>query len=40
MTNMKAKYGIVNEDIYNFNEVGFQMGVIGSRIVITGLERR
>lgn len=40
VTNMKAKHGIVDEDIYNFDEAGFQMGVIGSRIVITGSERR
>jgi hypothetical protein len=39
VTNIKAKYGIINKDIYNFDEVGFQMGVIGSRMVITGSER-
>jgi hypothetical protein len=38
--NIKAKHGIVDEDIYNFDEAGFQMGVIGSRMVITGSERR
>ena len=38
--NMKAKHSIVDEDIYNFDEAGFQMGVIGSRMVITGSERR
>jgi hypothetical protein len=37
---MKAKYSIINKDIYNFNKAGFQMGVIGSRMVITGSERR
>lgn len=40
MKNMKAKHGIVDEDVYNFDEAGFQMGVIGSRMVITGSERR
>ena len=38
--NTKAKYGILDEDTYNFDETGFKMGVIGSRIVITGTERR
>ena len=38
--NMKAKYGILDEDTYNFDETGFQMGVIGPRLVITGTERR
>jgi len=35
-----AKYGIHNKDIHNFDETGFQMGVIGSMKVITGSERR
>ena len=30
-----AKYGIVEEDIYNFDETGFQMGVIATAKVIT-----
>ena len=37
--NMKAKYGILDEDTYNFDEAGFQMGVIGTRMVITSTER-
>jgi hypothetical protein len=36
----KEKYGITTEDIYNFDETGFQMGVISSQIVVTGTERR
>ena len=40
ITDTKAKYGILDEDTYNFDEAGFQMGVIGSRMVITGSERR
>jgi hypothetical protein len=36
----KAKYGVHNEDIHNFDETGFQMGVIGSMKVVTGAERR
>jgi hypothetical protein len=35
----KAKYG-VHDDVHNFNETGFQMGVIGSMKVVTGSERR
>ena len=38
--NMKAKYGILDEDIYNFDETGFQMGVIATARVITGTKRR
>lgn len=38
--NTKAKYGILDEDTYNFDETGFQMGKIGPRMVITGTERR
>ncbi|OBS16264.1 hypothetical protein FPOA_27625 [Fusarium poae] len=38
--NTIAKYGIRSDDIYNFDETGFMMGMIGSGIVITGAERR
>src|SRR5450432_2354198 len=37
--NTIAKYGIQEEDIYNFDETGFQMGVITTAKVITGAER-
>jgi hypothetical protein len=37
--NMKAKYGIVDEDMYNFDESGFLLGKISSQLVVTGLER-
>jgi hypothetical protein len=37
--NTIAKYGIQEEDIYNFDETGFQMGVITTAKVITGSER-
>ncbi|EDN03594.1 conserved hypothetical protein [Histoplasma mississippiense (nom. inval.)] len=37
--NTIAKYGILDDDIYNFDETGFQMGVIGTARVITGSER-
>jgi hypothetical protein len=38
--NTRLKYGITDADIYNFNETGFQMGVIASKMVITGADRR
>ena len=38
--NTVAKYGIQDDDVYNFDEAGFQMGVITTRLVITGTERR
>lgn len=37
---MVAKYGIVDADIYNFDETGFQMGVITNGMVVTSSERR
>jgi hypothetical protein len=36
----KAKYGICDEDIYNFDEAGFMMGKITTQLVVTGSERR
>jgi hypothetical protein len=36
----KAKYGVHDKDMHNFDETGFQMGVIGSMKVVTGSERR
>ena len=38
--NTIAKYGIVDDDIYNFDEAGFQMGVIGTARVVTSSEAR
>ncbi len=38
--NTLQKYGIAEEDIYNFDEAGCQMGVISTAVVITGAERR
>ena len=36
-----AMYGIADEDIYNFDETGFLMGLLAaSGIVITSAERR
>ena len=34
------KHGIATEDIHNFDETGFQMGVISTGVVVTGSERR
>ena len=36
----KARYGICDDDVYNFNEAGFMMGKITTQLVVTGLERR
>jgi len=35
----KAKYGVHDNDIQNFDKTGFQMGVIESIKVVTGSER-
>ena len=37
--NTIKKYGILLEDIYNFDKIGFQMGVIATARVVTGSER-
>jgi hypothetical protein len=37
---MKAKYGILDEDTHNFDETGFMMGVIKGQIIFTGSEKR
>ena len=36
----KDKYGVQDDDIYNFDKTGFQIGVIGSIKVVTGFKRR
>jgi hypothetical protein len=36
----KLKYGILNKDVYNFDEAGFIIGKITTQLVVTGLERR
>jgi hypothetical protein len=38
--NMRAKYGIQDEDLYNFDETGFMMGVICPAMVVTRADRR
>ena len=37
--NTITKYRIIEEDIYNFDKTGFQIGVISIAKVITGVER-
>jgi hypothetical protein len=38
--NTKAKYGIQDEDTYNFDKSGFMMGIILTGAVVTGSERQ
>ena len=38
--NTKEKYGILDDDTYNFDETGFMMGVIRTELVVTGTEKR
>lgn len=38
--NTIVKYGIVTDDIYNFDESGFAMGIASTLRVITSLDRR
>ncbi|ENH68228.1 hypothetical protein FOC1_g10000541 [Fusarium oxysporum f. sp. cubense race 1] len=38
--NTIAKYGIRSDEIYNFDETGFLMGMIASGMVVTGTDRR
>jgi hypothetical protein len=33
-----AKYGITDDDLYNFDETGFMMGVITASIVVTYMQ--
>jgi hypothetical protein len=35
----KAKYGVYNDDVHNFDKTGFWMGDIDSIKVVTGAER-
>jgi hypothetical protein len=40
VANTKAKYGIGDDDTYNFDETGFIMGAIQGQMVFTGSEKR
>ena len=35
MYNVKVKYGILDDDSYNFNETGFIIGIIIAAMVVT-----
>ena len=35
MQNVKAKYSIVDDDVYNFDETRFMMGIIFAGMVVT-----
>ena len=37
--NTIEKHGITDDDIYNFDETGLQMGVISTAVIVTGSER-
>ncbi|KAF2834446.1 hypothetical protein M501DRAFT_1020805 [Patellaria atrata CBS 101060] len=37
---MRAKYAIQDADLYNFDEIGFMMGVICGGMVVTRADRR
>jgi hypothetical protein len=37
---MRAKYGILDYDFYNFDETGFMMGIICPTIVVTRADQR
>jgi len=37
---MRAKYGILDCDFYNFDETGFMIGIICAAIVVTRTDRR
>ncbi|APA15656.1 hypothetical protein SS1G_09530 [Sclerotinia sclerotiorum 1980 UF-70] len=39
VSNMRAKYGILDCDLYNFDETGFMMGQISPHIVVTKADR-
>jgi hypothetical protein len=39
VANMRAKYRIQDCDFYNFDEIGFMMGVICSSMVVTRADR-
>lgn len=38
--NTVAKYGVVESDIYNFEETGFMMGIISTGMIVTSAYRR
>ena len=40
VANMRTKYGIQDEDFYNFDEIGFMIGVICAGMIVTRADRR
>ncbi len=38
--NIRAKYGVLDYDFYNFDETGFIIGIISLVIVVTRVDRR
>jgi len=38
--NIKVKYGILDDDSYNFDETGFMMGIIIATMVVTTSDGR
>jgi hypothetical protein len=40
VANTKAKYSIADDNIYNFDETGFIIGVIQGQMVFTGSKKR
>jgi hypothetical protein len=38
LQNIKAKYGVLDDDLYNFDETGFMMGIIFPGTVVTTSE--
>ena len=40
MYNVKVKYGILDDDSYNFDETGFMMGIIIATMVVTTSDGR
>ena len=40
VANMRAKYGIIDGDFYNFDETGFMMGMIQPNMIVTRSDRR
>lgn len=35
-----AKHGVAEEDIFNFDETGFQVGIISTSSVVTASDRK
>ena len=40
LNNLMSKYGIMDNDLYNFDESGFMIGMITPSMVVTRADRR